>query len=167
MTVEAQKHLEYASGFLDLKMFADALREADAALELEPNQPQAIEIKSHILWRTNQLKEAEPIMAKLAEIHPGDSSVWINLAYIRRRTQSLDAAVDTLRHAFDANPRDALAHFNMACYRAVQLRADEALDLLRQALDIDPKLKVLARSEPDFQTLRELPQFRQLVGRRH
>lgn len=166
MTVQVQKHLEYASGFLDLKMFADALREADAALSLEPNQPRAIAMKSAVLWHANRLSEAEPFIARLAELNPRDSTIWINLAYIRRRTQSLDAAVDTLHHAFVANPHDALAHFNMACYRAVQKRVEEALDLLRQALDIDPKLKVLARAEPDFQTLRELPVFQQLVGDR-
>jgi tetratricopeptide (TPR) repeat protein len=167
MTVEVQRHLQYASGYLDLKMFSDALREADAALAMEPNQPQAIEIKSWILWHTNRLSEAEPFVAKLAEMNPHDSTIWINLAYIRRRTQSLDAAVNTLRRAFDANPHNALAHFNMACYRAVQQRADEALELLRHALDIDPKLKVLARAEPDFKTLRELPVFQQLVSERH
>jgi len=166
MTVEVEKHIEYASGYLDLKMYGDALREADAVLALEPNQPQAIEIKSWILWHTNRLSEAEPFVAKMAEMNPNDTALWINLAYIRRRTQSLDAAVNTLRRAFDANPHDALAHFNMACYRAVQQRVEEALELLRHALDIDPKLKVLARAEPDFKTLRELPVFQQLVGRR-
>ena len=53
-------------------------------------------------------------MAKLAELNPRDSSMWINLAYIRRRTQSLDAAVDTLQRAFDANPR---THWRITTWR--------------------------------------------------
>jgi tetratricopeptide (TPR) repeat protein len=164
MKPEVLKHIEYASGYLDLKMYEDALREADEALALAPNSAQAIAIKSAVLWQSNRLKEAEPFVARLAELNPRDSAMWINLAYIRRRTQSLDAAVDTLQHAFDANPQDALAHYNMACYRAVQHRPTEALELLRNAVHLDPKLKVVARSEPDFAQLRDTPTFRKLVN---
>ncbi len=164
MNAEVQKHIEYASGYLDLKMLADALRETDAALGLEPHNPRAIAMKSAILWHENRLQEAEPFIAELAEMNPRDSGIWINLAYIRRRVHSLDAAVETLQHAFDANPRDALAHFNMACYRAVQNRTEEALSLLRNALALDPKLRDLAKAEPDFQPLRELPTFQQLIA---
>jgi len=166
MTPEVQKHIEYASGYLDLKMYNEAACEADAALALAPNNPQAIAIKSAALWQTNRLKEAEPLVAKLAELNPLDSAMWINLAYIRRRTQSLDAAVNTLQRAFDANPRDALAHYNMACYRAVQHRQAEALELLKNAVHLDPKLKVIAKSEPDFAQLRDTPQFQKLVNGR-
>ncbi len=166
MKPEVQKHIEYASGYLDLNMFDDAGREADLALALAlaPNLPQAMAIKSAVLWRTNRLIEAEPFVAKLAELNPRDSGIWINLAYIRRRTQSLDAAVDTLQRAFDANPSDALAHYNMACYRAMQQRQTEALDLLRNAVHLDPKLKALARTEPDFEGLRESPEFQNLLN---
>jgi tetratricopeptide (TPR) repeat protein len=167
MKPETQKHIEYASGYLDLKMFDEALREADAALALEPDQPQAIAMKSAVLWHQDRLSEAEPFVAKLAEMNPRDSGIWINLAYIRRRTQSLDAAVRTLQRAFDANPRDALAHFNMACYRAVQHRTEEALALLRNALSLDPKLRSLAKAEHDFDPLRALPEFQKLVDDDH
>ncbi|HUJ10466.1 MAG TPA: tetratricopeptide repeat protein [Verrucomicrobiae bacterium] len=166
MTPEVLKHIEYASGYLDLKMYEDAAREADEALALAPNNRQAIAIKSEVLWQSNRLKEAEPLMAKLAELNPLDSATWINLAYIRRRTQSLDAAVSTLQRAFDANPRNALAHYNMACYRAVQHREAEALELLRNAVHLDPKLKAIAKSEPDFSQLREMPAFQKLVNGR-
>ena len=166
MKLEVQKHIEFASGYLDLKMFEEALREADAAVALAPTDPHALAMKSAVLWQQNRLNEAEPFVAKLAEMNPRDSGLWINLAYIRRRTQSLDAAVETLQHAFVANPRDALAHFNMACYRAVQLRTSEALELLRSAFHLDPKLRTLAKAERDFDQLRKTPEFQKLVNGR-
>ena len=70
VNVEIQKHIEYASGYLDLKMFDEALREADVALALAPSEPHALGIKSAILWEQNRLKEAEPFMAQLAELNP-------------------------------------------------------------------------------------------------
>jgi len=166
MKPEVQKHVEYASGYLDLKMYDEAVQEADIALSFTPNLSQAIAIKSAALWQANRLSEAEPFVAKLAELHPRDADIWINLAYIRRRTQSLDAAVDTLQHAFDANPQYALAHYNMACYRAMQQREPEALELLKSAVHLDPKLKVLARAEPDFADLRKTPGFQEVLNGR-
>ncbi|MBM3859595.1 MAG: tetratricopeptide repeat protein [Verrucomicrobia bacterium] len=164
MNAEVQKHVEYASGYLDLKMLEDALRETDAALALDPHHPRAIAMKSAILWHQNRLQEAEPFIAELAEMNPRDSGIWVNLAYIRRRVHSLDAAVETLQHAFDANPKDPLAHFNMACYRAVQNRPEEALTLLKNALSLDPKLRDLAKAEPDLENLHRLPDFQKLIG---
>lgn len=164
MNVEVQRHVEYASGYLDLKMFDEALCESDAALALAPNDPHALAIKSAILWEQNRLNEAEPFMAQLAEMNPRNTGLWINLAYIRRRTQSVEAAAATLQRAFNANPRDALANFNMACYRAVQNRPSEALELLRSALDLDPKLRTLAKAEQDFDSIRALPAFQELLN---
>ena len=114
---KSKKHIEHASGYLDLEMYEDALKEAEAALRVDSDNADAVAIKSSILWQSNRLTEAEPCMAKLTKLKPSDSSLWINLAYIRRRTQSLDAAVETLQNAFAVNPKDALAHYNMACYR--------------------------------------------------
>jgi len=166
MEPEVQKHLEYASGYLDLGMYDDAVQEADLALALTPNLSPAIAIKSTALWQANRLTEAEPFVARLAELNPRDAGIWINLAYIRRRTRSLDAAIDTLQHAFEVNPQDPLAHYNMACYRAVQHRPDEAIELLRNAFHLDPKLRVLAKVEPDLAGLRGTSAFEQLLHRR-
>ena len=163
MEPEVQKHIEYASGYLDLKMFDDALHEADLALALAPHNLQSLAIKSAILWEQNRLTEAEPFMAELAAMNPRNTGLWINLAYIRRRTQSVEAAAATLQQAFTANPRDALANFNLACYRAVQNRPSEALELLRNALDLDPKLRMLAKAEEDFKSIRALPEFQKLI----
>src|ERR1700679_731419 len=76
MTPEVQKHVEYASGYLDLKMYDDAMQEADKALALAPNLSEAITIKSDVLCQANRLNEAEPFMAQLAELNPSDSAIW-------------------------------------------------------------------------------------------
>ena len=163
MEQDLHKHLEYASGYLDLKMYEDAVREADEVLAADPNHMQAIAIKAAIYWQTNQLQQAEPYVAALAERNPKEAGIWVNLAYIRRRTRSLDAAAETLQRALEADPRDALAHFNLACYRAVQHRVPEALALLKDAFQLDPRLKKLAPAEEDFKTLRDLPEFQEMM----
>ncbi|NQU11106.1 tetratricopeptide repeat protein [bacterium] len=163
MQLRIQKHLEHAAGYLDLKMYEDARQECDAALALSPDHSQALTLKAAAFWQSDRFQEAEPCLARVAEQHPGDSQVWINLAFIRRRTQSIEAAVETLQRALQVDPQDALAHFNMACYRALQQRPQEAILLLRNALHLDPKLRSSARTEADFASLRALPEFRALL----
>ena len=43
-------------------------------------------------------------------------------------------------------------------------RTEEAPALLKSAVCLDPKLKEPARSEPNFATVRDMPQFRTLVN---
>ena len=100
MTPEVQKHIEYASGYLDLKMYDDAMREADEALALAPNQPEAIGIKSDVLCQANRLQEAEPFMAQLAELIPSDSASSSSTASVARwlaRTSSPSSAYSCRR----------------------------------------------------------------------
>ena len=42
-------------------------------------------------------------------------------------------------------------------------RPSEALELLRNALDLDPKLRMLAKAEEDFKSIRALPEFQKLI----
>lgn len=163
MKLVTEKLREHATGYFELKMFDDALRIAEDLLRESPDDEVGLAIKAAVMWDRGQLTEAEPCLAKLAEHHPNNAGLWINLAYLRRRTRSLDAAVETLQRAFEADPKDALAHFNMACYRAVQNRPREALELLKNALALNPKLKSLARTEQDLASLRDLPEFKELI----
>lgn len=162
-SVDLIKRREHAAGYFELKMHEDALREAEAILREAPDDEVGLAVKAAVMWDRGQLNEAEPCLARLAEHHPNNAGLWINLAYLRRRTRSLDAAVETLQRAFEADPKDALAHFNMACYRAVQNRPHEALELLKNALMLNPKLKALVRTEEDLASLRELPEFKKLL----
>ena len=64
MEPEVQKHIEYASGYLDLKMFGDALREADLALALARDRqrelPQALALAQvQLAWalKLSQLRQ--------------------------------------------------------------------------------------------------------------
>ena len=44
---------------------------------------------------------------------------------------------------------------------------EEALELLKNALRLDPKLKALAKTEPDFAIVRDLPEFQTLINGKH
>lgn len=159
---EAQRLIEFTKGYMELQMYQDALESSDQALRIAPHAPEASELKGWALYALKQYSAAEPYWAAQT-VSSEDPTVWVNLAYIRRRTTSLEAAIETLQQAFDKNLTDGLTHYNMACYHAVQGRLDEALVLLAKAFELDPEHRAQSRSEPDLNSLRQLPAFHGLM----
>lgn len=60
-------------------------------------------------------------------------------------------------------PDDANAHYNYACILALAGSPKAALRHLQRALELDPKLASLAAGDPDFESIRNTPEFQQLL----
>ena len=65
--------------------------------------------------------------------------------------------------ALAIEPQLAIVHYNLACYWSLACEADTALDCLAAALEIDPSYRRLIADEPDFDPIRDLPEFRELT----
>jgi hypothetical protein len=63
-------------------------------------------------------------------------------------------------------PRSDIGHFNLACYLAIAGQRDRAVDEATVACGINPDLRDLLRDEPDLDSLRNDPRFRQLMRER-
>lgn len=53
--------------------------------------------------------------------------------------------------------------YDLACYRALAGLGDEAIESLARAIGLDPSLKELVRSDSDFDSVRERPEFAGIV----
>jgi uncharacterized Ntn-hydrolase superfamily protein len=107
---------------------------------------------------------AEPI-AELRRIF----GIWERWEAMRSSWQAaergdLEAAVAHGERALALDPEDPMLAYNLACYRALSGRSEEALELLRRSLPRDESLRVHARTDPDLESLRERPEYRELVG---
>jgi tetratricopeptide (TPR) repeat protein len=162
--VRVLKHLEAIEGYLTLGMTEDALAEADAVLAEAPQVEAALRAKAFVLLTLKRYAEAQQWFERLVAVNHRHVEGWIHLAYCRRRTTSLEAAVAALQHALDLDGGHALANFNMACYRALQGRHNEALKLLRKAIEKDASYRAMARMEKDFDSVRGLAKFEEMVG---
>jgi len=60
-------------------------------------------------------------------------------------------------------PNDANAHYNYACMLALVGEKRQALRHLEHALELDPSLARIAERDNDLDTLRNLPEFKQLL----
>ncbi len=75
-----------------------------------------------------------------------------------------DAATETLvRAVLEESPRHELALYLLAAVEARRGARESALTLLTRALDVSPEIRAQARHDLDFETLRELEAFQQLL----
>jgi len=54
--------------------------------------------------------------------------------------------------------------YNLACFEAICSNTDKALELLKIALGKNQVSKQLARQDRDFESIRDDPRFKELIG---
>ena len=79
-------------------------------------------------------------------------------------TKEYDKAHDALMEAHGEFPDDPTVLFNLACAESLLGRTDDALAHLEQSIANDESFRELARTDTDFDAVREDPRFKQLVA---
>lgn len=78
--------------------------------------------------------------------------------------EKYDKAIEELDRLRAETPDDPTVLYNLACAYARTDRKDEALDLLRQAVEIDSDFAKNAETDPDFESIRDDPEFSAITG---
>jgi tetratricopeptide (TPR) repeat protein len=73
-------------------------------------------------------------------------------------------AKQLLREALERYDDRGTLYYNLACAEALLGETDEALGHLRQAVEAQPSLAEPAREDHDFESIRDDPQFAELLG---
>ena len=158
-----KRHIDHAQGYLMLKMYSDALTEIDEVLAVAPDHKDGLYWQGMIYLDQGKLNEAEPPFLRLVEVDPEQVHAYVHLAWIYRRTTSLEKAVETIQKALELNPKFPIALYNLSCYRAVQGQTEEALKLLGEAITQEKEYRDLARTDSDFDSVRNTEAFRKLT----
>lgn len=84
-----------------------------------------------------------------------ESAKLLNICgYRLYRLKAYERAEEQFVRAYYMNPDDAQPLYNLACVCALTGRAWNALDYLKEAIAMDPRYKERARTDPDFDALR-------------
>jgi tetratricopeptide (TPR) repeat protein len=76
-----------------------------------------------------------------------------------------EAVIAKGREMIEANPQYGVPLYNLACAESLAGQRQEAIEHLRMAIEASPDLgRKLAREDPDFDPIRDEPNFRELVG---
>jgi hypothetical protein len=75
-----------------------------------------------------------------------------------------EEGADRARALVADDPPYGAVYYNLACFESGAGRIDDALAHLRRACELVPGLAELARTDEDFEPLRDHPDFAQIVG---
>jgi hypothetical protein len=79
-------------------------------------------------------------------------------------SKEYDKAMEVLEAAHAEFPDDATVLYNLACAESMSGRGADALDHLRQSVEGGERFRELARTDTDFDPIRDEPGFAEIVG---
>ena len=109
-------------------------------------------------------EEAIVPFSAAAELDDEDIHVHLSLGWCYKRIGQLDRAIEALEAGLAVDPGEAILYFNLACYWTLAGNKRHALDYLGRALAIDSDYRDMIDDEPDFDSLREDPDFQELIS---
>jgi Flp pilus assembly protein TadD len=148
---------QQAEGYLELGMPAQALSVLGRLGE--GSGTQTLYLQGEALRALDRYEEAVVPLARVAELEPENTRVWLALGWCYKRTGRIALAIDALDSALAVDPEEPLIRYNLACYWAVAGDKRQALAYLEQALALDSNYRALVDHEPDFDTIRADPEF--------
>jgi tetratricopeptide (TPR) repeat protein len=163
LSIRLRRALESAQGYLLLEMPDAALRE----LRIFQSQPEVIVAAEQLSGEAYRQKEEYEAALQHFErvLAAGESNLELrmSMAWCYKRVGRLDRAIEAMRAAYRDSPKEAVVLYNLACYLSLAGERDEALSWLGRAFRLDPKYRELVASEPDFDPIRNHPDFLQLM----
>jgi adenylate cyclase len=112
------------------------------------------------IWAKRGLKYFE----RHLKLNPDDEAIRIQYISLLEAAGRRDQAAIALKEI--PTPIDAVSTYNLACLAGIIGENDRAIDLLKSCLSQENNLQEMIKTDPDFDKLRELPEFQQLVESR-
>jgi tetratricopeptide (TPR) repeat protein len=154
----------------------------EQAIKLKPNYHEAVNNLGTIYYAKKNYRRAVSQYRKAIKLSPEQASVHSNLGTAYFARNQLDRALQEFRIALSLDPEvfehhstygvmlqersvqdRAKYHYWMATLYAQQGRGDLAIQYLRKALEEGFKERKKLTEEPAFATIRDLPEFKQLL----
>ena len=163
-TSRTQRVIRTAEGYLELGLPEQAVESLERRRGLVLADGRAAYLWGESLRELRRYEEAIEPLEQAADHRSGDMYVWLALAWCYKRTGQLQMAIDALESALRSEPREPILHYNLACYWCLANDRTRALSFLARAFDLDGNLRDLVSDEPDFDALRDDPEFRNLTS---
>jgi tetratricopeptide (TPR) repeat protein len=151
--------LESAEGYLLLEMPQQALRELDGILRSGFSNAAVRRTRGEALRELRRHEEALVEFEQADELDSDNLTTLMGMAWCLKRLDRLDEAIDAMQRAYRAHPEEPVVLYNIACYLTLADEKEQALSWLGRALRMEPKLRRLIPDEPDFDRLRDDPDF--------
>ncbi len=161
---QLQQAIQEAEGYLELGMTDHALQTLQRRGALVHGSGRACYLLGEAFRELGRYEEALFPLERSAALVPDDIHAWLALGWCYKRTGQLSRAIGALEKAVHVDPSEPVLQYNLARYWSLARNRTLALRHLAKALELDCNYRDLVQEEPDFDPLRDDPQFQQLTG---
>jgi len=133
------------------RQYDKGIREAERAVELEPNGADAHMFLGMALRFAGRAEEAIPILKKAMRLDPHAPGFYLNvLAGAYRETEKYEEAIVWCEKAVQQNPKNVLFRVTLCSTYSLTGRMDEARAQAKEIMRLNPNFSVerLARTDP-------------------
>jgi tetratricopeptide (TPR) repeat protein len=150
----------------ELKRYDDALESLDYALYLQPD-PETEFVFGQTLSKLERYHEANETFDKVLAQQPENVDAWYEKAWALYYLGLHEEELQSWHALLDLDPEHPDTLYNIACCYAEKGEVEEAMEYLRRAIynSKDPELREKAKTDSDFDRIRNDPNFRELVYR--
>uniref|UniRef100_UPI001EF9FC05 TPR end-of-group domain-containing protein n=1 Tax=Crocosphaera watsonii TaxID=263511 RepID=UPI001EF9FC05 len=115
------------------------------------------------LGKLGRLDDAIASYDNALEFKPDDHQAWYNRGVALGNIGRFDDAIASYDKALEIKPDDPSVYYNKACAYALQNKIQLAIENLQQAINLDVKYKDMAKTNTDFDSIRDNEQFQELL----
>jgi len=142
--------------------FDGAIADSEEAIRVKPNSFAAYSSRANSLVGKHDLDGAIANLNKAIRLNPDAGMVRLSLISILRKSGRKAQADEQEKLARELIAKEN--EYNLACFEAICSNTDKALELLKIALGKNQVSKQLARQDRDFESIRDDPRFKELIG---
>ncbi|MDB6093091.1 MAG: repeat-containing protein [Verrucomicrobia bacterium] len=154
--ISTRRHLEFAAGYIELGLFAEAADELEMIKGGDRLKPEVMMVRAELYMALKQWDLLLAMAQAVARQRPEEPKGWIYAAYALRE---LDRVQDARAMLLAAEPEHgagcAVLHYNLACYECLLGDFPEAKRRLSAACSMDADWKAAALDDPDLKPMWE------------
>ncbi|MDG2381814.1 MAG: hypothetical protein P8N76_09075 [Pirellulaceae bacterium] len=178
--IRRQQLMQEAEGYLDLIMATSdqsplcsvlrcklAQRAIDALDRLEANESnhgRACYLRGQAYRFMERYDLAIDVLVRSSQFDPSNTHIYLALAWCFKRMGRLDLAIESMEDALEVDTCQGIIYYNLACYWSLASNVGLTLAHLARAFDLDPDYRNLVFDEPDFNPVRNHPEFLALTS---
>ena len=110
-------------------------------------------------------RNALTVAEKHMELNPDDPRAATMRAVSLCRSGDREAGLQWAERALEIDPLDAGVRYNVACLYSLEERPDQAIECLEKAVEAGFGHRDWMEQDPDLDSLRDYPRFKELVSR--
>jgi tetratricopeptide (TPR) repeat protein len=164
LIADAETSLSRGDFFYQQGKFKEAIASYDWSLELKPDNHVTLHNRGTTYIKLEKYDEAMADFKRALEIKPGSVDALYNRGYTYLKKKKYDEAMADYKQLLSLKPEDASALYNLACVFSLQNKIDDALVNLEKAISINKKYREDAKTDTDFDNIRNDSRFKELIG---